>query len=224
VPMDSYLMDVNSGQSLYRPVYVLIAVLRDGRAAQRAQAALQQAMLRLYCHDLVYDHASRNSTALTVDALRQIGWNIPSRRGGSFLKGAAAFAYASLQERSIKKGKQTFAYFTQERTRVFPRAAFAVAGQDLLQLASGDIGGRQRELTSYERMLQADVDAVLFVRLAQIPSSRPSGTYPVGSPEEYRERVPPRRTQWNTAAQPPRPFPAPLKQTCQENVRGQRSP
>jgi hypothetical protein len=220
IPMDSYLMDLNSGQSFYRPVYVLLAILREARVADRAQAALQDAMLALYCHELLYDHATNNSTAITVDALRQIGWNIPPRPGGSFPKGVAAFVYASIRERSIRKGKQTFGYFTEERTRVFPLVAFAMTGHDLLGIVGGQTVARRRDPTPYERMLQADVEAVIFVTLVQVPSTRPSGTYPVGSPEEYRDRVPAQRSKWNTASQPPRPFPAHLKQTCGPVPRG----
>jgi hypothetical protein len=213
IPMDSYLMDLNSGQSFYRPVYVLLAILREARVAERAQAALQDAMLGLYCHDLLYDHATNNSTAITVDALRQIGWNIPARPGGNFPKGVAAFVYAAIRERSVTKGKQTFGYVTEERTRVFPLAAFAAIGHDLLGIAGGHTT-RRRDPTPYERMLHADVEAVIFVTLVQVPSTRPSGTHPVGSPEEYRERVPAQRSKWNTVSQPRRPFPAHLKRTC----------
>jgi hypothetical protein len=219
IPVDSYLMDLNSGQSLYRPVYVLLAILREARVAARVQAALQDAMLRLYCHDLLYDHATNNSTAITVDALRQMGWSIPARPGGSLPKGVAAFVYASMRERSLRKGKQTFGYVTEERTRVFPLAAFATIGHDLLEIVGGQPTARRRDPTSYEGMVQADVDALIFMTLAQVPSTRPSGTYPVGSPEEYRERVPAERSKWKTAFQPPRPFPAHLRQTC-GSVRG----
>jgi hypothetical protein len=31
LPLDNYLMDLNSGQSYYRPTYLLVAVLKDAR-------------------------------------------------------------------------------------------------------------------------------------------------------------------------------------------------
>jgi hypothetical protein len=221
LPMDNYLMDLNSGQAFYRPVYGLMAVLRHPRAAEQAQMALQDALRRLYCHDLLYDHATRNSTAITVDALRQIGWSIPRRSGDNLLKGVAAFAYVALRERSLKKGKQTFGYFTEERVRVFPLAAFEMAGLDLLRIVNGEAAGTGRALTPFEQMLAEDLEALVFVRLAQVPSSRPFGTYPVASPQEYRERVPADRSKWRTAAQAPRPFPSHLKQSCTPAVAAQ---
>jgi hypothetical protein len=95
-----------------------------------------------------------------------------------------------------------------------------MTGHDLLGIVGGQTVARRRDPTPYERMLQADVEAVIFVTLVQVPSTRPSGTYPVGSPEEYRDRVPAQRSKWNTASQPPRPFPAHLKQTCGPVPRG----
>ena len=37
LPLDNYLADVNSGQSWYRPSYMLVAVLRNDRAAYAYQ-------------------------------------------------------------------------------------------------------------------------------------------------------------------------------------------
>jgi hypothetical protein len=213
VPMDNYLTDLNSGQALYRPNYLLVAVLRADGAARRAQAALQDTLYRFYCHDLVFEHGSQNSTELSVETLRGIGWQIPRMGPTSYLKGLAAFVYASLRERSLSGGKRAFAYLAEERTHLFPGVAFEAAAEDLLRIV-GARAGLARALAPYERMLRDDVEAVLFVRFPQIPSARAFGTYPVGSIDEYRARVPSDRSRWHTATLPPRPFPAHLRDTC----------
>jgi hypothetical protein len=59
--------------------------------------------------------------------------------------------------------------------------------------------------------LAADVDAVLFLRLPQVPSSRTFGASPVASLGEYRRRLPADRSQWQTAeVKPRRPPPSHL--------------
>jgi hypothetical protein len=213
VPMDNYLSDLNSGQALYRPNHLLVAVLRAEGAARRAQAALQDTFYRFYCHDLVFEHGTKNSTELSMETLRAIGWQIPRLGSTSYLKGLGAFVYGSIRERSLSNGKRAFGYFAEERTHLLPLVAFEAAAEDLLRLV-GARGGLARSLTPYERMLQDEVDALLFVRFPQIPSARAFGTYPVGSIDEYRARVPRDRSQWHTATLPPRPFPAHLRDTC----------
>ena len=44
VPLDNYLGDLNSGQGWYRPSYMLVAVLRDERAAVLVQSALNRVL------------------------------------------------------------------------------------------------------------------------------------------------------------------------------------
>jgi hypothetical protein len=39
VPLDNYLGDLNSGQAWYRPSYMLVASLKDGRTAEHLQSA-----------------------------------------------------------------------------------------------------------------------------------------------------------------------------------------
>ena len=84
VPMDNYLMDLNSGQSWYRPVYVLTLVLKQDRAARRYQEAIEPVYDRFYRHEFLYHHSAANCSGISMDALRGIGWEIP-RRGPTSL-------------------------------------------------------------------------------------------------------------------------------------------
>ena len=52
VPLDAYLGDLNSGQSWYRPSYVLVLALRDVRAAALVQSALARVYHQFYRHQL----------------------------------------------------------------------------------------------------------------------------------------------------------------------------
>lgn len=213
VPMDNYLMDLNSGQAYYRPIYLLVVVLRREHAAQQFQTAIQEVFHRFYCHDLPYHQATMNSTGMPIDTLREIGWRIPCTGRTGFVKAVLAFLYGSLAGKSFSTGGMLFRCFMEENTRIFPRAAFEAAALDLLRLLD-DRAEPERRLTSYERMLQADVEAVLFLRVPQIPSSRAFGTYPVASFEEYRLRVPADRSKWATVPLEPRPFPSHLRKLC----------
>jgi hypothetical protein len=209
LPMDHYLMDVNSGQSYYRPVYVLALVLRDGRVAQQYQHAIDPIYDRLYRHDLVYHHSAANCAGISMDALRGLGWNVPRRGPTGYLKATAAFFYVWAKDHDESKGESTFDYLTEEQTRLLPRAAFEEAGRDALRMLSGDPG---RTLTDYERLINEDTDAVVFMRVPQIPSSRPFGTYPIGSFAEYQARVPSDTSKWKIIPVDARPFPDTLRE------------
>ena len=106
-------------------------------------------------------------------------------------------------------GEEVYASMSQEKTRLFPRAAFEAAGADLLRLGGSQGASPGRDLTPLEAELKADLDAVLFVRLPQIPSSRAFGTYPVASTEEYFAREPRDHSKWKTVPSVPRPYPPP---------------
>jgi hypothetical protein len=213
VPMDNYLADLNSGQAYYRPVYVLVAVLRTPAAARIAQHALQKAFVRYYCHEFEFDRAALNSTEMTLEALREVGWQLPRRGPSSRLKAPAAFV-AALIASGPRAARDAFSFFVEERTHLFPRAAFEVAGHDLLHLVSGRT---TRTLTAYEQLLARDVEAVVFARFPQIPSSRAFGTYPAGSIAEYRERVGAGESARGHDGTKPRPFPAELRASCRES-------
>jgi hypothetical protein len=73
------------------------------------------------------------------------------------------------------------------------------------------VGAPNRSLTRFEQMLHDDVEAIVFVRIPQIPSSRAFGTYPVASFDEYMARVPTDRKDWKIVSVDPRPFPDQLR-------------
>jgi hypothetical protein len=208
VPMDAYLADLNSGQAYYRPAYVLALVLRSDRAAVRYQAQVDRAYEALYRHDMPYHHSASNCTGISMDALRGIGWQVPRRGPTSYAKATAAFFYRTATTGSVEKGESTFDYLVEEQTRLLPRVAFDEAGADVVRLLRGE----RAAATEYERQLKQDVEAVVFVRVPQIPSSRAFGTFPVGSFAEYQARVPADVKQWKIVSVAPRPFPSELRE------------
>jgi hypothetical protein len=212
LPLDNYLMDLNSGQSYYRPTYLLVAVLKDARAASRFQAAIEPLYNHFYRHDFQYHHSKANCTGISIDTLRAIGWKVPRNGATSYLKAAAAFAYLSATDLSLASGKKMFDYLTEEQTRLFPRTAFEAASEDLLAILKGQRNDTNRTLTDYEQALRDDTLAVLFIRVPQIPSSRAFGTYPVASFDEYRNRVPADHSKWKIVPVDARLFPENLKE------------
>jgi hypothetical protein len=208
VPMDGYLMDVNSGQSWYRPSDLLLLVLRDARTAARFQGAVARVYEHYYRHGFAYHHSQANCTGISMDTLRTVGWQVPRMGPEGRLKATAGFFYIAAKDRSLKDGESTFDYLSQERTRLFPRAGFEAAGDDVLKLLSG----QRRPKTDYERQLVDDVLAVVHVHVPQVPSSRAFGTWPIASLGEYGTRVPADRSKWKIVPVPPRPFPATLRE------------
>lgn len=206
VPMDSYLADLNSGQAYYRPSYMTVAVLRDARTAAAFQTAIQRVFDRFYRQPGDYHHAAMNSTGMPMDALRASGWNVPQWGRTSGLLAVLAYLYVAATTRDVSAARSIYHYLMEEQTRVFPRAAFEAATLDLLKLVERR-AETARSLTRYERMLQDDVEAVLFARIPQIPSSRAFGTAPVASFDQYRQRVPTDRSAWETVPLEPRPLP-----------------
>ncbi len=207
LPLDHYLMDLNSGQSYYRPSYLLVAILKKDRIARKVQASTQKTFERFYRHDFLYHHAKANCTGLSIDIVRNLGWNIPMIGPTSYLKAIGAFYYVAAKEQSLTSGEKIYDYLTQEQTRLFPRMAFETAGQDLLQIVQGEAEITNRTLTQFEHELQDEVEAIVFVRIPQIPSSRALGTYPVLTFNDYQERVPEDRNDWQIVPVDARPFP-----------------
>ncbi len=203
IPLDAYLTDFNSGQSWYRPSYLLIAVLDDPEPAQKIQTAMVGAFDRFYRQDLVYDHARANCAGISVDTLAGLGWAIPHRGPTSHLRAVGGFLYSSFADKNLNSGRRTYRYLTEEQVRLFPRLAFETLGSDLLRTAS-----LQREAaTDYERLLQDHIEAFVFVRIPQLPSSRAMGSPPVGSFQEYRQRVPSDRRKWKVSQSAVRTLP-----------------
>ncbi|MCE9640352.1 MAG: hypothetical protein K8S22_09445 [Betaproteobacteria bacterium] len=207
VPMDNYLMDLNSGQAYYRPSYMLVALMRSDRAVFAYQGAIARVYNHFYRHDFRYRHAGANCAGISIDTLRSLGWNIPARGATSYAKAAAAYPYMALKEMSFDSGKSSFDYLSEEQTRLYPAVAFDAIGNDLLQLVGAQPAGRSAA-SAYEELLKSEVEAIIFVRIPQIPSSRAVGSFPVASIDEYMQRTPADRAQWKIVPVGPRPFPS----------------
>jgi hypothetical protein len=209
LPMDNYLMDLNSGQQYYRPSWMLVAVLNNERTVEAFQGGVQRVMNQLYRHDFQYRHATANCAGISLDVFDSLGWHIPQRGPTAPLKSLAAYAYLSARDGSLHSGRRMYDYLNEEQTRLLPAVAFEAAGLDLLHLAGA--AGTQRILSAYEHQLAGDVDAVFLVRIPQVPSSRASGSAPVFSFDEFRARVPADQAHWKIVPVAARPFPEALR-------------
>ena len=207
VPMDNYLMDVNSGQQYYRPSTMLVAVLNNGRTALAYQGGVQRVFNHFYRHDFRYRHAAANCTGISVDVFEALGWHIPKRGPTAPLTSLGAYAYVAGKDMSLAGGRKIYDYLNEEQTRLLPAVAFDAIGQDLLRIV-GATGAAPRTLSAYERQLSDDVEAILLVRIPQIPSSRAMGSAPVFSFDEFRARVPDDQADWKIVPVDARPFPA----------------
>ena len=210
VPMDNYLMDLNSGQQYYRPSYMLVAVLNNQRTATAFQGGVQRVFNHFYRHDFQYRHASANCAGISMDVFESLGWTIPRRGPTAPLKSLAAYAYVAAKDGSLQSGRKIYDYLNEEQIRLLPAVAFEAAGLDLLQLV-GASGNPARPLTTYEKQLGSDVEAIFLVRIPQIPSSRAMGSAPVFSFDEFRARVPEDQADWKIVPVEARPFPTALR-------------
>lgn len=204
VPLDNYLADLNAGQAWYRPSYLFVAVLRDARTAAHVQSALGRVYNQFYRHQFGYQHARANCAGISVSALRALDWRIPARGPESWLRAIAALPAVAATSGSLRQGKASFDYLTEDQTRLYPAAAFEEIGADLLRLAGGTA---ERRLSAFERMLAEDIDALLLLRLPQLPSSRAWGDHPVVDSREYRRRMPKNPAERQIVPVGPRPFP-----------------
>lgn len=204
LPMDAYMGDLNSGQSWYRPSYMLVAVLKDERAPALYQEAISRVFNHFYRQDFAYRHASSNCAGISVNTLRSLGWNLPKLGGEAPVKAALALPYMAVKEGSLSSGQSAYDYLKTERTELFPFAAFSVIGQDLL----ARLPVPERVAGALETQLGKDLEALLFVRIPQFPSSRVFGSDPVLSLREYQQRTPPDRADWQIVPVPPRVLPA----------------
>ena len=212
LPLDNYLMDPNSGQSYYRPTYLLVASLKDARAASRLQAAIEPIYNHFYRHDFLYHHSYANCAGISMGILRAIGRRVSQKGATGYLKAAGAFAYLSVKDLRFASGRKMFDYLSEEQTRLYPRTAFEAASEDLLAILKGQRNDTNRTLTDYEGALRDDTLAVLLIRVPQIPSSRAFGTYPVASFGEYRKSVPADHSKWKIVPVDTRLFPENLKE------------
>ncbi len=211
VPMDNYLMDINSGQQYYRPSYMLVAVLSNPRTAVAYQGGVQRVFNHFYKHDFTYAHAAANCSGISVDVFKGLGWNVPQRGATSNLKAIGAYGYLSAKDLSLTSGRKIYDYLTEEQTRLYPAVAFDALGTDLMQIVGAGAGKPARQLTAYEQQLRDDVEAIVLVRIPQIPSSRVMGSNPIFSFDEFMARTPPDQKDWKIVPVGPRPFPAELR-------------
>lgn len=208
VPLDNYLADLNSGQAWYRPSYLMVAVLRDGRAIERVQGALNRLYLQFWRRQLPYRHSSMNCASIAVDLLHALGWPLASRGPSDRLRAWLAIPAKAFTDGRLAAARTAFEYLAEDRTRLMPAAAFEEAAFGLLRLARGAREPGDGELA---RMLAEDLEAIVGVRLPQIPSSRAWGTWPAASPREYLHRLPADPADLRVIPVPPRPFPPDLR-------------
>lgn len=209
-PFDKYMGDLNSGQAFYRPSYMLVAVFSQPTIPLQVQALNNRVMQHFYHNDFVYDHARDNCAGISIDTLRQLGWQVPRRGVESLLKASAAYWYVAATQQSLQKGRAIYDYLNTEMTRLFPAVAFDAIGHDLLNMAQT---GDRSTLTSPRMAPLADqLEAIYFVRIPQIPSSREFGLAPVYSFAQYLQQAPADRSQWKVIPVTPNRLPASLKE------------
>lgn len=208
-PMDNYLADLNAGQNYYRPSYMLVATLKNGQPAAEFQQSINQVINYFYRGHFIYNHADANCTGISIDTLRALDWNIPTRGINGYVQAIGAYFYTALVEMDLNAARQIYDYLTTETTRLLPAVAFDAIGEDLLRLSTGQT---TRSLSSYEKILADSIEALWFVRIPQIPSSRVYGDAPVYSFSEYLETAPADRDEWVTIELAERNIPASFHQ------------
>jgi hypothetical protein len=185
-------------------------VLADDRAAMRVQTALNRTYDQFWRHQLPYRHATMNCTGISIDVLRALGWPIAARGPTSRMAAGLGFPFFAAKERSLAKARIAFDYLVEDQTRLLPAAAFEECGVAALALVAS--GGLVRAGSGIlERMLAEDIDAIVFVRIPQFPSSRAFGDAPVSTPWEFQTRLPKDRRLAKIIPVPPRPFPDALR-------------
>jgi hypothetical protein len=207
-PMDKYLLDLNNGQSWYRPSYMLVAVLKSDRAALQYQAGVERVYNHFYRHDFDYHHSGANCTGISMDTLHSLGWKPPQRGHDSWLKAIGAYGYVAATSFSLKDARGIYDSLLEESTRLYPASGFDALGEDLLNIVQGKAN---RPLTDYEKALADDVEAIYYVYIPQIPSSRAFGLAPIYSFDEYMKQAPADRSQWKIIPVGERNFPSTLR-------------
>ena len=222
-PMDKYMADLNSGQSFYRPSYMLVAVLKTDKTATQFQAATNKNFERFYANDFVYDHSRNNCAGTSLDTLRQLGWGIPKRGVESQLKATAAYFYVAATEMSLTKGRAIYDYLNTETTRLLPAVAFDAVGEELLTM-SRQSSTDQKSQNAFSKQLSDDIEAIYFVRIPQFPSSRAFGSAPVYSFDQYMKEAPADRTKWKIIPTTPNPLTANLDSKHSQQLRADNVP
>ena len=218
VPMDAYMGDLNSGQAWYRPSYVMVAVLKDKAAPALYQEAIGRVFQHFYRQDFRYHHAAANCTGLNVETLRALGWKLPRQGAEGRVKAWAALPYMAAKDLDWSSGQKAYDYLATERTDLYPFVGFEAVSSDLLtRIATG-----KADKAGLEAQLAEDLEAVIFMRVPQFPSSRAFGQAPIASLDEYMARVPENKADWKIVPVDARPFPDSLKdsQAPREAYRG----
>lgn len=208
VPLDGYFGDLNSGQSWYRPSFILLAKLRNEGVLHRVQGAFNRVYQQFWRHQLEYRHSTMNCTGISVDVLRASGWSIPARPSRQALRAWLAIPWILAREHSIAKARMASEYLSEDATRLFPAAAFEEIGADLLRLAKVGANSGDGPLAA---MLAGAIDSLVLLRIPQLPSSRKFGAAPVVEVDEYRGVVPGNPADMQIVPVPPRPFPPELR-------------
>ncbi len=211
VPMDKYMADVNSGQSWYRPTDVVVAVLKDGAIPLRIQEQYKDFYQKYYDHSVKYNRTTKPCASLVIDLLREDnGWNIPTRGPTDVVTARLLSTTVGVLGGDLQGGRDMYQFMRQERTRLFPRAAFEATSSDLLKLAGAQGSSVERTLTPFEKELQENLLAILYVHLPQFPSSRAWGLHPIEDTVDYFHRNPLQKSKWKVGGPTsPRPFPPP---------------
>lgn len=206
VPLDLYQADLNHGQSWYRPSYMLFAVLKNEQLSMQYQKSINHKFSEFYQHHFEYNHALANCSGINLETLRSLGWNIPKQGVESYIKGIGAIPYVTLTDSfdSAKKGSN---YMMSEKTNLYPFVAFDIISQDLLnRIAQG-----KNLRSDFEKQLADNLEAIIYVKIPQFPSSRAFGSAPIYSFDEYMKRVPENKNDWKIVPVEPNVFPANLK-------------
>ena len=206
LPMDSYQGDLNSGQSWYRPSYMLVAVLKTDRSAATYQNAINRVMQHFYRQDFLYRHAGVNCAGINLETFRSLDWDIPKLGATNFPKAFAALPYKALSDMSLESGLKAYDYLSAEQTNLYPFVAFETIGNDLLSRIA-----KNQANSAFEKQLAEDLEAIIYVHIPQFPSSRAMGQAPVASLDEYMARTPADMSQWKIIPVGARQFPETLK-------------
>ncbi|MEP7329316.1 MAG: hypothetical protein ABI777_08900 [Betaproteobacteria bacterium] len=208
LPLDNYLADLNSGQGWYRPTYMVVAVLRDERAAALVQSALNRVFNQFYRHQIEYYHPNQNCASISIDTLRALGWPVPERGPSSRLLAWVGFPFIAIKEMSVGKAKLAFDYLHTDQTRLMPAAALEEIFASLMAMRSTPAPAGGGQLAT---MLAEDLEALTFLRFPQFPSSRAFGDAPAVTTWEYRTLIPKDPALAQIVPVPPRPFPTALR-------------
>ncbi len=212
VPLDDYLHEWNAGQQHYRPSWLVLAGMSENTAAANLYPVLNAVLQQLYDHRLHYNHVANNCTGLSMDALRQCGFQVPLRGPSSRLLAPLAAARQAWLEtgslrRRLRAARDGWRYLLAEQTRLLPWQAFDACVQHLLALVTGGVA----PVNPFEAAMLQHTNIIYGLQLPQLPSARLRGREPATSLSDYQQRVPASRAEWKIIPVPARILPAALR-------------